>query len=38
VKAQTLGFADMLANICRSPAGQVEIMQMQREGFARVRP
>lgn len=38
MKAQKLVYADMLPNIDYVPAGVVELMKRQREGYAYVRP
>lgn len=38
MKTQKLVYADMLPNIGYAPAGVVELMQKQREGFAYIRP
>ena len=38
MKTQKLVYADMLPNIGYAPAGVVELMKKQREGFAYIRP
>jgi len=38
MKAQKLGYADMLPDIGYVPAGVVELMQRQKEGYAYIRP
>lgn len=38
MKAQKLVYADMLPDIGYVPAGVVELMQRQREGYAYIRP
>ncbi len=38
MKAQKLVYADMLPKIAYVPAGVVELMKKQREGFAYIRP
>jgi intracellular sulfur oxidation DsrE/DsrF family protein len=38
MKAQKLGYADMLPDIGYVPAGVVELMKKQREGYAYIRP
>jgi len=38
MKAQKLTYADMLPNIGYVPAGVVELMKRQREGWAYIRP
>lgn len=38
MKAQKLVYADMLPNIGYVPAGVVELMKKQQEGFAYIRP
>jgi intracellular sulfur oxidation DsrE/DsrF family protein len=38
MKAQKLVYADMLPKIGYVPAGVVELMKKQREGYAYIRP
>ena len=38
MKAQKLGYADMLPNIGYAPSGVVELMRKQQQGYAYIRP